>query len=176
GYFPDTFGLTGQIPQLMLQSGIDNAFFGRGVKPTGFNNTVSDSGYESSFSELMWEGPDGSKVLGILFANWYSNGNEVPVDEAEAKAFWDRKLADAEKYASTPELLYMNGCDHQPIQTDLPEGIRTAKKLYPDTEFIHSNFDDYLTAVREKLPQDLSSVKGELRSQRTDGWGTLVNT
>ncbi|MGG3282709.1 alpha-mannosidase [Paenibacillus solani] len=176
GYFPDTFGLTGQIPQLMLQSGIDNAFFGRGVKPTGFNNTVSDSGYESSFSELMWEGPDGSKVLGILFANWYSNGNEVPVDEAEAKAFWDRKLADAEKYASTPELLYMNGCDHQPIQTDLPEGIRTAKKLYPDTEFIHSNFDDYLKAVREKLPQDLSSVKGELRSQRTDGWGTLVNT
>ncbi|MFB4330613.1 alpha-mannosidase [Paenibacillus sp. CR_12] len=176
GYFPDTFGLTGQIPQLMLQSGIDNAFFGRGVKPTGFNNTVSDSGYESSFSELMWEGPDGSKVLGILFANWYSNGNEVPVDEAEAKAFWDRKLADAEKYASTPELLYMNGCDHQPIQTDLPEGIRTATKLYPDTEFIHSNFDDYLKAVREKLPQDLSSVKGELRSQRTDGWGTLVNT
>ncbi|KOP64112.1 alpha-mannosidase [Bacillus sp. FJAT-18019] len=176
GYFPDTFGLTGQIPQLMLQSGIDNAFFGRGVKPTGFNNTVSDSGYESSFSELMWEGPDGSKVLGILFANWYSNGNEVPVDEAEAKAFWDRKLADAEKYASTPELLYMNGCDHQPIQTDLPEGIRTAKKLYPDTEFIHSNFDDYLKSVREKLPQDLSSVKGELRSQRTDGWGTLVNT
>ena len=74
----------------MPQSGIDNAFFGRGVKPTGFNNTVSDSGYESSFSELMWEGPDGSKVLGILFANWYSNGNEVPVDEAEAKAFWDR--------------------------------------------------------------------------------------
>lgn len=176
GYFPDTFGLTGQIPQLMLQSGIDNAFFGRGVKPTGFNNTVSDSGYESSFSELMWEGPDGSKVLGILFANWYSNGNEVPVDEAEAKAFWDRKLADAEKYASTPELLYMNGCDHQPIQTDLPQGIHTAKKLYPDTEFIHSNFDDYLKAVREKLPQDLSSVKGELRSQRTDGWGTLVNT
>ncbi|KZS47785.1 alpha-mannosidase [Paenibacillus glucanolyticus] len=176
GYFPDTFGLTGQIPQLMQQSGIDNAFFGRGVKPTGFNNTVSDSGYESSFSELMWEGPDGSKVLGILFANWYSNGNEVPVDKEEAKKFWDRKLADAEKYASTPELLYMNGCDHQPIQTDLPEGIRTAKKLYPDTEFIHSNFDDYLKAVREKLPQDLSSVTGELRSQRTDGWGTLVNT
>jgi len=176
GYFPDTFGLTGQIPQLMRQSGIDNAFFGRGVKPTGFNNTVSDGGYESSFSELMWESPDGSKVLGILFANWYSNGNEVPVDEEEARKFWDRKLADAEKYASTPELLYMNGCDHQPIQRDLAEAIRTARKLYPDTEFIHSNFDDYLKALRDKLPKDLSSVKGELRSQRTDGWGTLVNT
>ncbi|MDU0331089.1 alpha-mannosidase [Paenibacillus sp. 3LSP] len=177
GYFPDTFGLVGQIPQLMLQSGIRNAFFGRGVKPTGFNNTVSDGGYESSFSELIWEGPDGSKVLGILFANWYSNGNEVPVDEAEAKAFWDRKLADAEKYAATSELLFMNGCDHQPLQLDLPEAIRTAEKLYPDTKFVHSNFPDYLRELEAALEgRELSTVKGELRSQRTDGWGTLVNT
>lgn len=177
GYFPDTFGLVGQTPQLMQQSGITNVFFGRGVKPTGFNNTVSDAGYESSFSELIWEGPDGSKVLGILFANWYSNGNEVPVDEAEARAFWDRKLADAEKYASTSELLFMNGCDHQPVQLDLPKAIETARRLYPDTEFVHSNFPDYLQAVEQAMDNDsLSTVKGELRSQRTDGWGTLVNT
>lgn len=176
GYFPDTFGLVGQTPQLMQQSGIDNVFFGRGVKPTGFNNTVSDAGYESSFSELMWEGPDGSKVLGVLFANWYSNGNEVPVDEASARKFWETKLADAEKYASTNELLYMNGCDHQPIQRDLPEAIRMAEQLYPDIEFIHSNFPDYLNALRASAEHELSTVKGELRSQRTDGWGTLVNT
>lgn len=176
GYFPDTFGLVGQTPQLMKQSGIDNAFFGRGVKPTGFNNTVSDGGYESSFSELIWEGPDGSKVLGILFANWYSNGNEVPTDEAEAKAFWDRKLADAEKYASTGELLFMNGCDHQPIQLDLPEAIETASRLYPDTEFVHSSLPEYLQSLEGSLDRELSSVKGELRSQHTDGWGTLVNT
>jgi alpha-mannosidase len=176
GYFPDTFGLTGQTPQLMLQAGITNAFFGRGVKPTGFNNTVSDGGYESSFSELLWEGPDGSKVLGILFANWYSNGNEVPVDKQEAADYWERKLADAEKYASTNQLLYMNGCDHQPIQLDLPEAMETARQLYPDTEFIHSTFEDYLVAVNQSMDQALSSVKGELRSQRTDGWGTLVNT
>lgn len=176
GYFPDTFGLVGQTPQLMQQSGIDNVFFGRGVKPTGFNNTVSDAGYESSFSELMWEGPDGSKVLGVLFANWYSNGNEVPVDEESARKFWETKLADAEKYASTNELLYMNGCDHQPIQRDLPEAIRMAEQLYPDIEFIHSNFPDYLQALRASSEHELSTVKGELRSQRTDGWGTLVNT
>ncbi|WP_127547028.1 alpha-mannosidase [Paenibacillus amylolyticus] len=176
GYFPDTFGLVGQTPQLMQQSGIDNVFFGRGVKPTGFNNTVSDAGYESSFSELMWEGPDGSKVLGVLFANWYSNGNEVPVDEESARKYWETKLADAEKYASTNELLYMNGCDHQPIQRDLPEAIRMAEQLHPDIEFIHSNFPDYLEALRASSEHELSTVKGELRSQRTDGWGTLVNT
>ncbi|WP_163881829.1 alpha-mannosidase [Paenibacillus favisporus] len=176
GYFPDTFGLAGQTPQLMRQSGIHNAFFGRGVKPTGFNNTVADGDYESSFSELEWEGPDGSKVLGILFANWYSNGNEVPADPGEAKEYWQRKLADAAKYASTGELLFMNGCDHQPIQLDLPEAIRTARDLFPDTDFVHSNFIDYLAALESSLDRELSSVRGELRSQRTDGWGTLVNT
>lgn len=176
GYFPDTFGNIGQAPQILRQAGIGNAVFGRGVKPTGFNNTVADSDYESSFSELIWEGPDGSRVLGILFANWYSNGNEVPADEAEAKDYWTRKLADAEKYASTGQLLYMNGCDHQPIQTDLPEAIRVARKLFPDVDFVHSNFADYLASVRSSLDRPLSVVKGELRSQRTDGWGTLVNT
>ncbi|NEW08150.1 alpha-mannosidase [Paenibacillus sp. SYP-B3998] len=176
GYFPDTFGLVGQTPQLMQQSGITNALFGRGVKPTGFNNTVSDGDYESSFSELLWEGPDGSQVLGVLFANWYSNGNEIPVNPEEAKAYWERKLADAEKYASTGELLFMNGCDHQPIQVDLPEAIQVARELYPDTTFIHSNFNDYLQALWRTLGHELSTVKGELRSQRTDGWSTLVNT
>ncbi|MDR6550746.1 alpha-mannosidase [Paenibacillus qinlingensis] len=176
GYFPDTFGLVGQTPQLMQQSGITNALFGRGVKPTGFNNTVSDGDFESSFSELVWEGPDGSQVLGILFANWYSNGNEIPADKEEAKAYWERKLADAEKYASTGELLFMNGCDHQPVQLDLPEAIQTASELFPDTTFVHSNFNDYLAAVQRSGKQELSTVKGELRSQRTDGWSTLVNT
>ncbi|RED58556.1 alpha-mannosidase [Cohnella lupini] len=176
GYFPDTFGNIGQAPQILKQAGIDNAVFGRGVKPTGFNNTVADSDYESSFSELVWEGADGSRVLGILFANWYSNGNEIPVDEKEAKEYWDRKLADAGKYASTGQLLFMNGCDHQPIQTDLSEALRVARKLYPDTDFVHSNFPDYLASVNESLNNELSVVKGELRSQRTDGWSTLVNT
>ncbi|MFC5405876.1 alpha-mannosidase [Cohnella soli] len=179
GYFPDTFGNIGQAPQILKQAGIDNAVFGRGVKPTGFNNTVADSAYESSFSELVWEGADGSRVLGILFANWYSNGNEVPTDEAEAKDYWNRKLAEAGKYASTGQLLFMNGCDHQPIQTDLSEAIRLARKLNPETEFVHSNFADYLASVRNSLNIDhteLSVVKGELRSQRTDGWSTLVNT
>lgn len=177
GYFPDTFGLTGQIPQLMQQAGITNAFFGRGVKPTGFNNMVSDDGYESSFSELVWEGPDGSQVLGILFANWYSNGNEVPVELDEARRFWERKLGDARQYAATDQLLFMNGCDHQPLQTDLPGAIRMAEKLHPEVNFVHSNFPDYIRAVEASLAgRSLSTVKGELRSQRTDGWGTLVNT
>ncbi|MEK3682570.1 alpha-mannosidase [Paenibacillus sp. FSL R10-2736] len=179
GYFPDSFGNMGQAPQLLRQADIETAVFGRGVKPTGFDNMVGElnsSSYESPYSEMYWESPDGSSVLGLLFANWYSNGNEVPVDAEEAKVFWDKKLTDAGNYASTPELLFMNGCDHQPVQRDLADALETARKLYPDTDFIHSSFGEYLGALASSLPDDLVTVTGELRSQHTDGWGTLVNT
>lgn len=177
GYFPDTFGIYGQAPQILEQAGISTAVFGRGVKPTGFNNTVGDSiNFESPYSELKWQSPDGSNVLGILLANWYSNGNEIPVSRLEAREFWDQKLEEAKNYASTPHLLYMNGCDHQPLQKDLTEAINTARELYPEIEFIHSNFDMYMKAVQGNLPDGLQTVTGELRNQKTDGWSTLVNT
>ncbi|MCP8857649.1 alpha-mannosidase [Latilactobacillus fuchuensis] len=176
GYFPDTFGNMGQTPQMLKLAGLDAVAFGRGVKPTGLNNQVSDGNFESAYSEMNWVGPDQSQVLGILFANWYSNGNEVPVEKAEAKAYWLEKLADVERYASTDNLLMMNGVDHQPVQKDITQALAVAQELFPDYEFIHSNLDDYLAAVKADLPEDLSTINGELTSQETDGWYTLTNT
>lgn len=177
GYFPDTFGNMGQTPQMMKEAGIKAAAFGRGVKPTGFNNAViNDEKYASQFSEMWWEGPDSTKIFGLLFANWYSNGNEIPTTKKEAIEFWEKKLADANQYASTDHLLMMNGVDHQPVQKDVTQAIALANEIYPDIEFIHSNFDDYLTAVMSDLPDNLSTVTGELTSQETDGWYTLANT
>jgi alpha-mannosidase len=177
GYFPDSFGNMGQAAQLLRQSGIDNAVFGRGVKATGFNNQVGDgASLESPFSELVWESPDGSQVLGVLFANWYNNGMEIPVDPIEARSYWDHRITSASRYASTPHLLLMNGCDHQPVQTNLSAALRVARELYPEHEFIHSNFDDYMKAVQASLPPKLSLTRGELRGQKTDGLFTLANT
>ncbi|EUJ51701.1 alpha-mannosidase [Listeria fleischmannii] len=177
GYFPDTFGNMGQTPQLMKEANLDVAAFGRGVKPTGFNNVViNDEKYSSQFSEMWWDGPDGSRILGVLFANWYSNGNEIPTNKEQAKVFWEQKLRDAEQYAATDHLLMMNGCDHQPVQKDITEAIRVANELYPDIEFIHAGFDTYLNALKADLPADLSVIEGELTSQESDGWYTLANT
>jgi alpha-mannosidase len=175
GYFPDSFGNMGQAPQILLQAGMDTAVFGRGVKPVGFNNEAKGD-YESAFSEMKWRSPDGSTVLGILFANWYHNGMEIPTNPDEAAEYWERRLKAAERFASTPHLLFMNGCDHQPVQTNLSAALQTARDLYPDVAFIHSNFNDYIASVKEHLPENLSVIQGELRSQRTDGWWTLVNT
>ena len=125
---------------------------------------------------MYWQGADGSKVLGILFANWYSNGNEIPTDPEEARVFWEQKLADVKNYASTNQWLMMNGCDHQPVQRNLSQAIRVANELYPEINFVHSSFDDYMQAVEAALPEELSTVQGELTSQETDGWYTLANT
>ncbi len=93
GYYPDTFGNVGQTPQLMKQLGFDLAAFGRGVKPTGFANQSSeDNNFVSSYSEMNWEGVDGSTITGLLFANWYSNGNEIPTNKEEAEVYWTQKL------------------------------------------------------------------------------------
>ena len=177
GYFPDTFGNMGQTPQLMKQAGISAAAFGRGVKPIGFDNQVLEAeNYSSQYSEMWWKGPDQTAIFGLLFAHWYSNGNEIPVEKEAALAFWKQKLADAEQYASTNHLLMMNGVDHQPVQKDISKAIHLANELFPDYEFIHSNFTDYLEAVQKDVPEDLGSVEGELTSQETDGWYTLANT
>ena len=70
GYFPDAFGNAGQMPQILKQAGMDTVTFGRGVRPVGFDNEIQENGnYESPYSEMMWESPDGTKIFGILFAN-----------------------------------------------------------------------------------------------------------
>ena len=176
GYFPDAFGNAGQMPQVLKQAGMEAVVFGRGVKPIGPNNEVTGGQYESTYSEMMWESPDETKLPGILFANWYNNGVEIPVDEAEAKVYWDKKLADARKFAATHQLLLMNGCDHQPLQKNITEAIRVARKLYPDIEFIHSDFKQYVEAMEKEISENFSTVKGELTSQETDGRWTLANT
>lgn len=177
GYYPDTFGNVGQTPQLMKQLGFKYAAYGRGVKPTGFaNQSNEEDNFVSSYSEMNWEGADGSEILGLLFANWYSNGNEIPSEKEAAIAFWDQKLQDVEMYASTDHLLMMNGCDHQPVQKDLSAAIRLANDLYPDYEFVHSDFTSYFEEMLAALPEALDTVKGELTSQETEGWYTLTNT
>ncbi|MFA9379437.1 MAG: alpha-mannosidase [Acetanaerobacterium sp.] len=176
GYFPDAFGNAGQMPQLLKQAGMDAVVFGRGVKPVGFNNEALENSYDSSYSEVYWDSPDGSRLLGILFANWYNNGAEVPTDPEASKAYWDEKIREAARFASTKQLLLMNGGDHQPVQRDLAQALSVSGELFPQHRFIHSNFPDYVKAVQREVDDHLTTVTGELTSQMTDGWTTLTDT
>lgn len=176
GYLPDAFGNAGQFPQLLKQAGMKAAVFGRGVKLMGRDGVSDLKNLCPRCSEFLWESPDGSQIPSIYFANWYNNGMEIPADPDEAKEWWERRLAATRKYAATSHLLFMNGCDHQPIQKDLTEALKTARELYPDIEFVHSAMDDYADAVLNNLEEPLEVVAGELEGQQTDGYGTLRNT
>lgn len=175
GYFPDSFGNAGQMPQLLKQAGMKAIAFGRGVKSTGINNSIEEGdNYCSRFSELYWQSPDGSTLPAILFANWYNNGWEIPVDADPG--YWNRVLKNVEKYASTSELLLLNGCDHQPVQRDLSQALQAAREKYPDYNFIHSSFEKYVNNLIAVMPENLATIQGELTGQDTAGWGNLVNT
>lgn len=176
GYLPDAFGNAGQLPQLLKQAGMKAAVFGRGVKLMGRNGVSDLEHLCPRCSEFLWQSPDGSTIPSIYFANWYNNGMEIPTAPEEAKKWWDKHLADARRYAATDHLLFMNGCDHQPVQRDLTEALETARKLCPEIDFVHSAMDDYADAVLANLDQPLETVAGELEGQQTDGYGTLRNT
>lgn len=179
GYFPDAFGNAGQMPQIMKQAGMKGIIFGRGVSYSPTNDASEkeysdERTYSSKYSEIYWASPDGSVLPAAVYMNWYNNANEIPVNAD--KGFWERTIKNAERLASSDEILLMNGCDHQPVQKNLSEALENARKAFPEYNFIHSDFDTYMTACTKKLPEDVKTITGELISQDTDGWYTLVNT
>ena len=175
GYFPDSFGNISQAPQILRGFGIDTAVFGRGINGVHFNNTISASDMEQEFhSEVDWKSPDGSSVLGVMFANWYHNAMEIPSDRAQAIERFRLIVSNAEHFASTYELLGMNGCDHEPVQTDIGDIILDLSTAIPGIRIIHSSFQKYFEALKQYGPYE--TVVGELTEQHTDGLGSLVNT
>ena len=63
GYSPFGFGQVSQMPQIYQGFGLDNIFFYRG------NNK------QETRSEFIWEGPDGSRLLGFRVAELFGRAN-----------------------------------------------------------------------------------------------------
>lgn len=178
GYLPDSFGNISQMPQILRGFGIDNAVFGRGINrydPEKAADPGAEPGEVGYKSELIWRGPDGSEVLGVFMANWYSNAMDIPSEPAEAAEFLAAARDNALRYATTGELLLMNGCDHTPTRSDVGRVLQAVAPLLDD-EIVHSDMAGYIRALREAVGDDLQVAEGELRSEYTDGWGTLADT
>jgi len=174
GYFPDSFGNISQAPQILQGFDIKTAVFGRGLNSLGPNNQiVKQNGINES--ELIWKSPDGSEVFAILFANWYHNAMELPIEEVALKKRLEEIVEKTEQFATTNQLLGMNGCDHQPIQKNLPDVIKEAQNLLPDVLVTFSDFPKYIEHVKEQNPV-LKTHIGEITGQYTNGWYLLIST
>ena len=174
GYFPDAFGNISQAPQIVRGFGIDNAVFGRGVNDVGADNEiVKQNGLTKS--ELIWRAPDGSEVIGVMFANWYHNAMELPIDDEALKHRLETIVKRTSRFATTDHLLGMNGCDHQPLQKNLHEVIRRANEIQDEVTVKQSHIEAYVDEIR-KNAKDLKVYEGEINSQFTAGWGNLICT
>lgn len=176
GYMPDAFGNISQLPQILKGFGIDNAVFGRGLWTILFDNKLPE-GQEPTGKELLWQGADGSIVMGLMFGDWYNNATELPTgDDSLIKEKYEKLVDWLSLTAKTPHMLGMNGCDHQPVQLDLGESIDAANRIFGDAfEVRHSNLKDYVASVRP-YSDKFSHISGELNSQFTSGEGILVDT
>ncbi len=175
GYFPDSFGNVSQIPQILNGFNIDNAAFGRGVGAILENNKVDPDGPNNP-SEIIWRSPDGSEVIGVMFVQWYHNAMELPTEKGELKNRLDRVIAGLRNSAVTPHLLGLNGCDHQPVQTNLHEVIDVANQIYGDSiDIKQSNFKELFTNLRPYKDR-FSVIEGEINGQRTKGYCPLIDT
>ena len=174
GYFPDSFGNISQAPQIVRGFGFDNAVFGRGINDVGSDNQIiKQSGMTTS--ELIWRGADGSEVIAVLFANWYHNAMELPTEEEALRNRLASIVASTSRFALTPHLLGMNGCDHQPVQTDLQAAIKLANKVQDEVEVKQSNFKDYVDAIRP-YKDTFPVYEGEMNGQLATGSFPLVST
>lgn len=160
GYLPDSFGNISQMPQILKKCGIETVVFGRGV---------------TNISEIIWESPDGSRVVGGHFTPWYNNANELPTDET-VKQRADLMLERFESASKTNDYLGMNGSDHQPPQLNLGEAIAALNKATDDNVvFIHSNLEDYMNALKVNTAE-YPVISEEMAGQHTDGNTTLIST
>jgi len=82
GYMPDAFGNISQMPQILAGFKIDNAIFGRGQGQILFDNKVPEDGTIND-KELIWQGADGTTVIGVMFRDWYNNASELPCGDEQ---------------------------------------------------------------------------------------------
>jgi alpha-mannosidase len=149
GYLPDQFGHVGQMPQILIVAGIDNAVVWRGV-PQSIET-----------SPFWWEAPDGSRVLAEYLPFSYSLGRHLR-EEQEPDALVEALEGLAGRLApwsARHRMLVMAGDDHQPSDPTLPERLAEARDRGVDAEI-----GSLAAHLRTPAHGDLPVWRGELRS------------
>ncbi|MEJ2413115.1 MAG: glycoside hydrolase family 38 C-terminal domain-containing protein [Anaerolineales bacterium] len=151
GYLPDSFGHSGQIPLILQGFGMDSAVVMRGVDTEAIQIT-----------EFRWKGTNGDQVLAVFLPEGYSSGMFLPENY---RGFRQRILCmirKMRKWASTDQILILNGVDHQFPQAQIPAYVERFNQDSKRFSLQLSSLDDYLDAVRAENP-DLPTLSGSLR-------------
>jgi mannosylglycerate hydrolase len=148
GYAPDTFGHASQMPQIYRMFDIDSTVFWRGF-----------SELKASKSDFIWEGLDGSRVIGINLATGYQGAKYLENDDERLRIRMEKIMSVLDQYSAGDGRLIMNGHDQMPIQENIAEIISKLKLMYPSDEVKVSDFESYIASLDQK---SLEVVSGEL--------------
>ena len=151
GYVPDSFGQSGNMPQIYKEFGIDDTLFWRGVSDDMVNRT-----------DYNWRGDDGSVVFTTQIPFGYYIGGNIPEDPKQSEEFWQKECFEkAGGRSATKHIYFPNGFDQAPIRTNLPEIIKERNEKDPENEYVISCIEDYIKDVKSENPE-LEEVSGEL--------------
>jgi alpha-mannosidase len=156
GYLPDTFGHIGQMPQILQGFGIDSASLWRGL--------------DDQPCELIWQAPDGSKVLLAYLRDSYSNAAGLTTSNPDKFINEvDDHCASLSPYSATGQILLMHGTDHMEPLANLTTAISYYQTNNQRNNLIHSNLPVYFDAIHSHFAtteNKIPTIAGELRSSK----------
>ncbi len=151
GYVPDSFGQSGNMPQIYRQFGIEDTLFWRGVSDDMVKHT-----------DYNWRGDDGSVVFTTQIPFGYYIGGNIPEEAEENEEFWQKEcLEKAGGRSATRHIYFPNGFDQAPVRTNLPQLVKERNEKDPENEYVISCIEDYIKDVKSENPE-LEEVQGEL--------------
>jgi alpha-mannosidase len=185
-YTPDSFGHISQLPLLAHGFGFDSLVFERGVGDEGeeiggeFRWLTADGTASVLAVHLLttyssaagigyrdwtrYEGFDPERAVAharkALFGGSQRIGMESWLDESLG-----RIAGGSSAYATGNNLLLLNGSDHLPPQTDLPDVIEVLNQRIDDARFRLGRLREYVDGVRDGAGE-LREFQGEFRGSR----------
>lgn len=151
GYVPDSFGQSGNMPQIYRQFEIKDTLFWRGVSDDMVKHT-----------DYNWRGDDGSVVFTTQIPFGYYIGGNIPEAGKASDEFWQKECFEkAGSRSATRHIYFPNGFDQAPIRKNLPNLIKERNEKDADNEYVISCVEDYIKDVKSENP-DLEEVNGEL--------------
>ena len=153
GWLLDNFGQISQAVQIHSAFGMQGLFLWRGVEMNPGEVR----------SEFLWESPDGSRLPAVYLLDSYRNAmrlSEHPELFAERVS---REVEKLEPFATTSNILLMNGYDQEMSPDDILPHIRSAE--IEGLELRQSLPGEFVEAVQREKPA-LPLLKGWLYSGR----------
>ncbi len=159
GYVPDPFGHPAELPQILSGFGLNSFVFMRGMP--------KDS-KEKLGTNFVWESASGASVRVLYQVGGYLDGSALGYPEQ-----WGRN----EGFSVSPELalqrlneclarsdgseivLVSNGCDHMPLQEELPALIQSINQMGLSVKI--STFASYFAETKDRASH-LPFYQGDL--------------